>query len=210
MDRLQPGRLADQLAGLAARPLEQHLGAAADARLVEGELLGVEQGLEALEALVHHFGGNLILHLGRRRSGPGRIFERESLGIVHRRDDPQRRLELGLGLAGEADDEVAGDGDVGARGADPVEDAQIGIGVVAAVHRLQHAVAARLHRQMQIGHQLFDLGMGADQALGHVVGMAGRVADAGEARQRVERADQGVEARAPPRPARHSRSGRAG
>ena len=60
MDRLQPGRLADQLAGLAAGPLEQHLGAAADARLVEGELLGVEQRLQPLQPFVHHFAGHLL------------------------------------------------------------------------------------------------------------------------------------------------------
>ena len=62
--------------------------------------------------------------------------------------------------------------------------AQIAAGAVAAVHRLEDAVAARLHRQMEEGHQLLDLGMGADQALGHVVGVAGRVADPLEAGQR--------------------------
>jgi hypothetical protein len=47
------------------------------------------------------------------------------------------------------------------RRADAVEDAQIGIAAVAAVHRLEDAVAARLHRQVQEGHQLLDLGMRA-------------------------------------------------
>jgi hypothetical protein len=34
---------------------------------------------------------------------------------------------------------------------------------VAAVHRLEHAVVARLHRQVQERHQLVDLAMRGDQ-----------------------------------------------
>jgi hypothetical protein len=34
---------------------------------------------------------------------------------------------------------------------------------VAAVHRLEHAVVARLHRQVEERHQLVDLAMGGDQ-----------------------------------------------
>ena len=54
--------------------------------------------------------------------------------------------------------------DVGAGGADPSIMREIGFGRVAAVHRLEDAVAARLHRQVQIGHQLVDLAMRGDQA----------------------------------------------
>ena len=46
--------------------------------------------------------------------GRGAVFERISRGVAHRIDDLQRRLEILLGLAGEADDEVAGKRDVGA------------------------------------------------------------------------------------------------
>ena len=63
-----------------------------------------------------------------------------------------------------------------------------------AVHQPQDAVRARLHRQVQIGHQGLKIGVGGDQVLAHVVGVAGGVADAvqprhlgqriGEARQR--------------------------
>ena len=79
---------------------------------------------------------------------------------------------------------------------------EIGLGGVAAVHRLEDAVAARLHRQMQIGHQLLDLGMGGDQAVAHVGRVAGRVADALEASDPGERADEVGEAAAR-RPPRH-------
>src|SRR5688572_18460937 len=46
---------------------------------------------------------------------------------------------------------------------------------------------------MEEGHQLADVGMGADEALLHVDGMAGRVADPLEPGQSVERPDQAVE-----------------
>ena len=54
--------------------------------------------------------------------------------------------------------------------------------------------AARLHRQVQVGHQLVDLAMGGDQRVGHVGGVAGRVADPLEAIDLRERADQVGEA----------------
>jgi hypothetical protein len=46
MDRLKPGRFADQLPRLLALPLQQDGSAAADASLVEGDLLLVEQRLQ--------------------------------------------------------------------------------------------------------------------------------------------------------------------
>ena len=131
----------------------------------------------------------------RRRAGTGAVLERISRGVSDRIDDLERRLEIFLGLAGEADDEVAGNGDVGPRGADLLDGPQIAVGDVAAVHRLEDAVAARLHRQMEVGHQFVDLAMGGDQAVGHVGGMAGGVADALQAIDLGERADQAVEAR---------------
>ena len=71
---------------------------------------------------------------------------------------------------------------------------EIGFGRVAAVHGLEDAVAARLHRQVQIGHQLVDLGVGGDQVVVHVGRVAGRVADALDAFDRRDCADQVGEA----------------
>ena len=84
-------------------------------------------------------------------------------------------------------------------GAYAIEQAEVGVAAVRPVHRAQDAVAARLDRQVEEGHQLFHLGMRADQPLAHVVGMAGRVADARQLRQPVERADQPVQALRAPR-----------
>ena len=80
---------------------------------------------------------------------------------------------------------------------------KIGFGRVAAVHRLEDAVAARLHRQMQVGHQLVDLAMGGDQRVGHVRRVAGRVADALEPIDLRQRSDQVGEAAALVRPGIH-------
>src|SRR3546814_2790805 len=66
-------------------------------------------------------------------------------------DEAQRLLEIGIGLAGEADDEIARQRDIGTHGAHLVKHAQIRIAAVAAVHRLEDAAAARLHGQMEEG-----------------------------------------------------------
>src|SRR3546814_13974081 len=80
--------------------------------------------------------------------------------IIGRADDIERRLEILLGLAGEADDKVARDRDIGTHGAHPFDDAKIAVDAVAAVHRREDAVAARLYRQVEEGHQLLDLEIG--------------------------------------------------
>ena len=63
-----------------------------------------------------------------------------------------------------------------------------------AVHQPQDAVRARLHRQVQIGHQGLKIGVGGDKVVPHVVGVAGGVADAIQPRhlgQGVGQARQG-------------------
>lgn len=109
--------------------------------------------------------------------------------MAHRIDRAQRVGELLLGFAGEADDEVARQRDIGARRADAVDHAHIAVARMLAVHRLQDAVAARLDGQMEERHQAFDIAVRVDQTLRHVVGMAGRIADAVKARNPVQLAD---------------------
>ena len=122
--------------------------------------------------------------------GASAIFERISRGVTDLVDDLQRRLEILLGLAREADDEVAGQSDVGAGGAHLLQYAKIGLGAVAAVHRLEDAVRSRLHGKVQIGHQLLDLAMRGDQRIVHVGGMTGGVADAFQPIDPGQRADE--------------------
>ena len=63
--------------------------------------------LQPLKPFVHDALGYLTLHARRRRSGPGAVFEAECRGVTHLVDDPQRRLEIFVTLAREADDEIA-------------------------------------------------------------------------------------------------------
>ncbi len=96
-----------------------------DGRRVERRLVAVERGLQALEAVVHHLGGAIWPSMSAAGvPGRGRVFEAERRGVADRVDQAQRVGELGVGLAGEADDEVARQRDVGPRGADAVEDAR--------------------------------------------------------------------------------------
>ena len=133
-------------------------------------------------------------HFGGGRAGAGRILEAETLRVAHRIDEVQRLLEFGVGFAGKADDEIARQSDIGSHLAHAFEDAQIALRRVAAVHRLEHPVAARLHRQVQERHQLVDLAMRRDQAVCHVCRVAGRVADTGEVGHRGQLANQPVKA----------------
>ena len=48
---------------------------------------------------------------------------------------------------------------------------------MAAVHGLEDPVRPGLHRQVKVGHELGQVGMGGDQVVVHVPGMAGGVAD---------------------------------
>ena len=65
---------------------------------------------------------------------------------------------------------------------------------VAAVHRREDAVRARLHRQMQIGHQRVEIAMGGDQVVVHVARMAGGVAQPVEAGDLGEAEEEPAEA----------------
>ena len=105
-----------------------------------------------------------LVHVGGGRAGPRRIFERVGAGEADLGDQPQRVVEIALGLAREADDEVRRERDVGPRAAYPLDDAQIVRAGVAAVHRFENAVGARLHRQMQMRHQRRQVAVRRDQA----------------------------------------------
>ena len=65
-------------------------------------------------------------------------------------DEPKRVRERGLVLGREPDDDVGRQVEVGQR----LEPAQVGLCGVAAAHRAQHAVVARLQRNVQVpGHE---------------------------------------------------------
>jgi hypothetical protein len=107
-------------------------------------------------------------------------------------DQRHRPLEVGLGLAREADDEVARDRDAGrtARSFDRALELERG---VAALHRRQDPVAAVLHRQVHVVDELGHPAVDVDRALREFLRMARRVADPLDARDLGDDLEQGRE-----------------
>src|SRR5262245_2898048 len=111
--------------------------------------------------------GGSLWHLvweGRsRRPGAGAIFKGEGAGKANAADEGQGVFEVGIGLAGEADNNVGGESDVGPRSADALHELGIVVSRVLAVHGGKDAVGARLKRKMQIGHELRLIGVERDE-----------------------------------------------
>src|SRR3546814_4787388 len=70
---------------------------------------------------------SLIFHRRGRGAGAARIFEAVRHRVIGRADDIERRLKILFGFAGEADDEVARDRDIGAHGTHALDDAKIAV-----------------------------------------------------------------------------------
>src|SRR3546814_6532941 len=104
--RLEPGRLADQLAFQLALAFEKEARRPADARSVERLLLFVEQGLESLEAVVQHRFVDLVVHRRGGRAGAARIFEAVRHRVIGPAHDIERRLEILLGRSEEHTSEL--------------------------------------------------------------------------------------------------------
>ena len=92
------------------------------------------------------------------------------------------RLEIRLGLAGEADDDVGGDGDVAPRVLHPLDAAHVLVARVEPLHSLEHARRSGLHRQMHVIAQRRILVDGVDDLLHEIARMRGGEAHAADAR----------------------------
>ena len=145
----RPLRLAAVLTGLS---VDQHFHPLADPRSVRGERELALARLELLEARLGQLGRQLAQAAARRRgSGPLRVLEREAVGeadLVHQRQGLGE--VLGVGLGGEADDQVGRERDPGPGRAQPGERLDVAPPVVAAVHGGEYPVRAALHRQVQM------------------------------------------------------------
>ena len=144
--------------------------------------LGLDPRLQALQALELLRRRRVVGQRRRRRAGARAVDEAEAVVEADVLDQRHRPLEVVLGLAGKADDEVARDGDAGPHGAQLADRALELERGVAALHRRQDAVAAVLHRQVHVVDELGDAPVDVDQALREFLRMAGGVADALDAR----------------------------
>ena len=128
-----------------------------------------------------HIVRRVVVQARSRRARAGAEDEAEAVVEVNVVDQLHHLVEVVFRLAGEAHDEVAAHGQVGANGAQLAHRALVFHGGVAALHGHQNAVAAVLHGQVQVAGQLGQLGVGLDQPGREFVGVAGGVANAFDA-----------------------------
>ena len=124
LDRQQPGRAADDLPG--RRPFRSNSTSVTlpmRARPNSACLARIER-LQAGEALGLDGFADLLVHGRRRGARPRAVFEGVGRGVADLLDETKRVVEIGVALAGEADDEIAGERDVGPRLADALDDAR--------------------------------------------------------------------------------------
>ncbi len=162
--------------------LHQHLdGLAEEARVDRrADLL--------LQALQHLVAAHLLLlrhvvdHAPFADGAGARAVARQvHLVEVHVAHDVDGALELLRRLAAEADDDVGIDCHLGHDGADAFDErAVLGHGV-AALHAFQHRVVAGLDGHLDVRADLGQVAHRLQDAVGHVVGVAGQEADAPQA-----------------------------
>ena len=164
-----------------------------DPGLVERQLLGIQQLSQQGQPLGLDLVGQLR---GRRRRGPRarRIFEGIGLGEAHVGHQAQGLREVPVALAGEADDEVGRQRQVGGRRAQPLDQPAVVVGRVAPVHGPENPVGARLDGKVQEGRQLAHLGVGGDQLVVHVARMRRGVAQARQPIDLRQAADEAAQA----------------
>src|SRR3954462_3432248 len=151
VDRRVTPRAAAQDVGVgAARALDQHLLDAADPLAVASFGTALDDLDQALDPLALDFFGELTVHRGRLGALPRRVEEGEGALVADLRDRADGLLELRLGLARKADDQVGRQREIGDRAAQLVHQAQVTLAGVGAPHRLQHARRARLQRQVRV------------------------------------------------------------
>ena len=113
-----------------------------------------------------------VIHdLCGRRAGALRVDE--GVGRRERRfaHEAERILKVLLGLTGEANDDVGGQGKLGHGGLEAAHKREILLARVAPVHGAQDAGGATLHGQVQMRHDGRRLGHGGDDLVGQVLGV---------------------------------------
>ena len=113
-----------------------------DARL-QRQQVGVALALNGLRHVV----GEAV---DRHRAGARAVLEDEAVLEPTPFGEGERLLKVGVGLGREADDKVAGERDVRHVLAGPADERFVLVGGVAAVHRLEDAVAAALGGDVQV------------------------------------------------------------
>ena len=106
------------------------------------------------ESLLNDLARRIVEYDCRRCAFSLRVDEREHLRVAHVFHEVVGILEVLLGLAGEPDDDVGRKRYAGARVAELVDEAEVVVHGVHAVHGLQNAVGSRLCGQVQGRHEV--------------------------------------------------------
>ena len=175
---------------IAARSLDQH----ADGPACHGGGGGKGELLLRFQQAVHAGGllsvGRWVGQLGRRGAGALGIDEGKQLHIAHLTDEVERCGKVLLRLAGEADNDVAGEGHTGNFFLGVADQIHVLRDVVVAVHLLEQPVRAGLHGQVDMLAQMLLRGNRVDELAAGVLRMARHEADlvvAGDFAQQVQK-----------------------
>lgn len=135
----------------------------------EGEQLGVPFIDEGLGDLVRHAGGGSVLAFG--------VFENEGIIEPDLPREGESVLEVGIGFAGESDDDIGGDADARLGLAEVVDDLEKPLAGIAAVHQFEHSIAAALNGDMGAFAEFGQPGVGFDEIRAVAFGVRGRKSD---------------------------------
>ncbi len=113
------------------------------------ELLALDLG-QAVHAFLLHARRNRVWHVGGGSPGAGAVGEAVDLVHAQLAAGGERLGEVVLVLAGESDDHVGGEAEIGDRVPQCVHGAMDGAATVPALHGAQHAIASALQWQMQV------------------------------------------------------------
>jgi hypothetical protein len=136
-----------------ARPFHEYLYPLPDQPPVAfaGDL--VENVQQPLVALLLHLLGQLTGQLRRRRVPPFRVPKDERLIELRLLKQRHRLLKVVVGLAGKPDNDIGADAHARLDTTQLVDDAEVALPRVAAVHGLEHPVASALHREVRALNQ---------------------------------------------------------
>ena len=136
----------------------------------EGLVFSLAEFEEASGVFAAHGDGNFLAEFEGGGAGPVAVGEDVEVGEREAVDELQRAQELFLALAVEACHDVCGDAGVGHCLLDAQQFVAVEGSVVAAVHELQHMVAAGLQGDVKVGEESAARGDKVDDVVGEQVG----------------------------------------
>ena len=173
----------------ATRAVDEHNVISADLRAPAREAGFVRRSAETRAAFLLLRGRNRVSALGHR-ARPRRVREHVDLRQAGAPRGAQRVGERALVLVGEADDDVARQVELVRERRKATEVCRRG---VAAAHRAEHVVVARLQRHVEVAGDGRRLAQRGDQRLVHMVDLNRRESQALESRRRPDGADEAGE-----------------